>query len=227
MELIQTGKSIPGHIDGIGYTALIYACERYMTDVALKLIETGTSNPSHINENLDDALTIAKNNNLSEVVQLLTQQTSSQEPDVINFNDQGFDTVNQETVKIDDYLKSSNENVCFKVNNQHFLTSKSTLRRQLQDTANIKYGCKQAGNTSQYILDNNIIYKPEYFSLSSIFSLQILVDSFRLRSIIDNKNTHNLFYLKTSNKKLISIISKEFIDGGSVVISGRWFWREC
>jgi ankyrin repeat protein len=52
LSLIKTGQSKPEHIDSLGNTALIYACQNsYMNDeLAIKLIDTGLSRPEHIDD---------------------------------------------------------------------------------------------------------------------------------------------------------------------------------
>ena len=41
LELIQTGKSNPDHIDNDGNTALSWACKKDMKEVAYKLVSIG------------------------------------------------------------------------------------------------------------------------------------------------------------------------------------------
>jgi ankyrin repeat protein len=53
--------------DGIGFTALMVACFKNLTQVALALIETNESNPGHINQQSDTALIIACKHGLSLV----------------------------------------------------------------------------------------------------------------------------------------------------------------
>jgi hypothetical protein len=179
------------------------------------LIETGNSVPEHINKSGDTALSIATNKNLIEVVNLL-KNLNFTNIETININNDGFDAINQETTKISEHLKTR-DNICFKVNEQYFLTSKRQLKIQLENPSNIKYGCKTAGNTSAYIVDSNIVKSKEYLSLSSIISLQILVDTKNIISIINSNFSSNLFSLKPTSIKLPSIISKAFYDGGSGV----------
>jgi ankyrin repeat protein len=95
LALIATGQSNPGHVkpkscappqmthyhyglmmeyseyyeaDGIGFTALMLACFKNLTQVALALIETNESNPGYINQQSDTALIIACKHGLSLVV---------------------------------------------------------------------------------------------------------------------------------------------------------------
>ncbi len=209
LKLIETGKSVPEYIfDRYKTTALMYACANNMSEVALKLIETGKSVPEQIDENGDTALTIAIDNNMTEVVTLLNKLKT------ININEKGFDVINQEYKKISDYLSEIEDGICIKVNKQYFLTDKKSLLTQINNPANIKYECKTAGNGSQFILDRNINYNTEYFSMSSIFGLQILVD---LKKFFNVFYSNNLLYLEPTSKKVASIISKAFIQGGSGV----------
>jgi len=54
-------------VDEHDNTALIWACQNKMTDVALELIKTGFSKPEHINNNHKTALIIACENNMTDV----------------------------------------------------------------------------------------------------------------------------------------------------------------
>ena len=212
LKLIETGKSLPDHINNNNLTSLIYACQNSMNEVAVKLIETGKSLPDHIDNNGNTALIWAIKRNMTDVAELIKKEIIKIKS--ININDKGFDVVNQEYIKISDYLNDTSDGICIKVNNQYFLTEKKTLLMQMKNKANIKYGCRVEGNGSRFILDDNIIYDKTYFSMSAIFGLQILVDIKTCTNILD---TSNLFYLTPSQTKFKSIISKEFIDGGSGV----------
>ncbi len=222
LALIETGKSIPEHIDENGNTALILSCKNNVEEIALKLIETGKSLPLHKNNVGKSALFFARNYQyeMADVIYLLEELEKKNEKEEnlekqFNINADGFDSVTQETVKIHDFLEESTDNICIKINNSYFLTSKTIIKLQLQDKSNIKYGCKRAGTESIYVLDSNIL-NTEYLSMSAVLSLQILVDVNVIKSsIIDSSS--NLFYLKQTTKKFPSIISKAFIDGGSGV----------
>ena len=82
LELINTGKSNPGHIDNSWNTALMYACEKSLENVALELIKTGESNPLHSNVNNYTALKYAIINNLNSVIRELPNTINRAGPDI-------------------------------------------------------------------------------------------------------------------------------------------------
>ena len=61
LALIATGRSDPENFDSDGKTAVIYACEKEMSDVALALIETGDSSPEDFDFDGKTALIYACN----------------------------------------------------------------------------------------------------------------------------------------------------------------------
>lgn len=186
--IIATGKSLPNHKDGDGYTAL---------DYAIKL-------------NAPDLIDLLISASLNDV-------TSTNSVELININAIGFDQITQESHKISDFLKESNDNICIKSNKTYFLTSKEIIKKNLKFPVNIKYGCKSTGNDSRFILDSNIIYKHKYISMSSIIGLQILVNYNEIEKIVTNKTSANLFSVSPTNTKFPAIISEAFINGGNGV----------
>ena len=56
LDDIARGNSAPGQVDANGKTALIYACQMTMSDVALALIATGQSNPDQVDADGHTAL---------------------------------------------------------------------------------------------------------------------------------------------------------------------------
>ena len=214
LALIQTGNSIPDQVNSNGNTALIYACKSNMTEIAIALIQTGDSMPEQVNLSGESALIIAKEKGLTEVVKLLNE-TINIMFNIINLNATGFDQTAQESYKISSFLSESRDNICIKLNNSYFLTSKIVIKNTMADMANIKYECKQAGDdVTIYTKDSNIIYDTKYISLSSIIGLQALVNYNEMEKIVNDKTSSTLFYITRTRKKLPSIISQMYIDGG-------------
>jgi ankyrin repeat protein len=224
LALIQTGHSSPGTVNGIGYTALMYAISKNMPDIALELIHSGQSNPKQINDKGISALSLAESINMTNVVNALLPLFK--ETNFIDINQEGFNTILQETIIVKDYLHSNIDNLCFMVNNKYYLTSISDLRKQLVDENYTKYGCAKAGEnnydeTTQQIVgmdytgDENINYDIVYFSMSSILGLQILVLKNEIETIIQNKYSSNLYSIEPTGIKLSSIISLGFINGAA------------
>ena len=214
MALIQTGQSNPGHGNRASHTALMIACQNEMSDVALALIQTGQSNHEHLNYK---ALQIAENNNMNEVVAeiLKLKNPVIDNKFYIDTTKEGFDSIHQETIIIQEYLKYAN-NLCFKVGPQCFLINRDDLKRQLDDKQFHKFECKQAGNSSQYILDNNIKRDIRYFISTVLFGMRFLVKMDDLKNIMDNSSKlyTNLYSVMPTGQILPAIISQEFIDGG-------------
>lgn len=205
IELIMSDDWNPEEVDKGGKTALMIACLKGMEDVASALIASGKSNMYLINADGDTAFEIATEKNLIKVLDAFPKN-------IININQIGFDTITQDDVVIGDYLKRSSYNVVLMINNSYYFTSKYAIKKQMNNTINIKYGCKEAGEQSRHVMDENIIYDTSYFSLSSLFGLQILIkveDAKKMTDILSG----NMFILRKSIK-LPAIISQHFIDGG-------------
>ena len=217
LKLIETGNSRPEQINKENLSALSYACKNKLSEVALKIIEVIKENPSIPIYIYENAYSIALENNMFEVIDILNSLINNKETIddklFININEIGFDILNQEHLKIKEYLNNNTNGICIKVNNQYFLIDNRNIINQMSNNYNIKYGCKTAGNTSQYILDSNIIYNTEYFSISSIFGFQILVDYKKFADQLSSSN--KLFTLIPTSLTFPSIISKEFINGRS------------
>jgi ankyrin repeat protein len=242
LALIETGNSRPDYISVInrGKTALIAMVDRFdktrnvekQLDAVKALLATGQSLPDHEDMRGMTALDYAISRNIPQLEQLLEQEdttltdqlpntnvsnTPNDVTEIININANGFDQITQETHKISDFLTQSINNICIKSNNTYFLTTKDVIRQNLTSSVNIKYGCKQAGNGSRYILDSNIIRNTKYFSLNSIIGLQGVIDYNKIEEIISNQTSSQLFGIIPTDKKLPAIISEAFINGGSGV----------
>jgi len=238
MALIQTGQSKPEKIGKQGNTALIYACENNMSELAIALIQTRKSKPEKVNKKGNSAFKYAIQNNMTDVIRMLEElglqrpeppqppqppqpqqpsqpqqpQQPPQPPEQFNLNANGFNAMLQETVKIDDYLKRSRDNLCFKINDSYFLISKQEILTQFNNKQNIKFGCKEAGNQLSFTLDNNIIRNKKYLTMSALLGLQILVDVQQIRDIMSDR-TSNTFYLNKSTTRFPAIISQAYLDG--------------
>ena len=141
--------------------------------------------------------------------------TPTDPPTIINLNEKGFDFVQQNEEKIDDFLNENGGNICITVGGQNFLSSKENISKAIKDEANLKYECKRAGNNSSYILDSNIILTQLYLNMSPIVGMQIIVNLDKVKSILSKENKSKLFILKNTNRKAPAIIAKSFYDGRS------------
>jgi len=208
IELIRSDDWNPEEVDKDGKNALIIACLKGIEDVALELIKTGKFNMYLVTNNGDNVFKAAIENNLTNVLAAFPKN-------IIDINQTGFDTINQEDIVISDYLKKNPYNLVVMINNSYYFTSKDAIKKQIMDTINIKYGCKEAGEQSQHVIDENIIYDIPYFSLSSLFGLQILIQVEDAKKMMDILSG-NMFILRKSIT-LPAIISQHFIDGGEGV----------
>jgi len=204
IELIRSNDWDPEEVYKNGYTALMIACFEGMDDVALELIASGKSNMYLMNNEGDNAFKYATEKNLLKVLDAFPKN-------IIDIRQTGFNAITQENVVIGDYLKQNPYNVVLMINNNYYLTSKDVIKKQINNAINIKYGCRKAGSQSIYVLDENIIYNIKYFSLSSLFGLQILIKLEDAKIMMDIVSG-NMFILKKSIT-LTSIVSQTFLDG--------------
>jgi uncharacterized protein YjbI with pentapeptide repeats len=205
IELIMSDNWNPEEVHQDGKTALMIACLKGMEDVALALIASGKSNMYLINDDGDNAFKLATEKNLIKVLDAFPKN-------IIDIRQTGFDTISQEDVVISDYLKQNPYNLVLMINNSYYFTSKDAIKKQINNPINIKYGCKKAGEQSRDVMDENIMYDITYFSLSSLFGLQILIQLEDAKKMMD-RLSGNMFILR-KNITLPSIISQHFIDGG-------------
>ena len=216
LELIKTGESNPGAETDKGATALMFACLRKQSNIAIELLKTGESNPQAVSTRGETALETATTNNMEEVVKLIKNELYKY---AININEDGYNFATMETIKIQDYLKENIGNLCFKIDNHNYFTNKKIIASQLVDAANIKYACVEAGYNKpenedfRFTSDDNIIYEPEYLSLSSVFGLQILVNKEEIEKLIENPYSGQLYNVIPTGVKLETIISQAYIDG--------------
>ena len=202
IELIKSDEWDKEEVDKDGKTPLIIACMAGMEDVALALIDTGESNMYLMNDEGDNAFKAATEKNLTKVLDAFPKN-------IIDITQTGFDNISQEDIVIDDYLKKNPYNLVVMINNIFYFTSKDAIKKQIYDTANIKYGCREAGEQSRYVMPDNIIIDIPYFSFSSLFGLQILIKLEDAKIMMDILSG-NMFVFRKSIT-LISIISKKFI----------------
>lgn len=207
LKLIETGQFNPEQVNVDGTTALILACKNGFENIALKLIETGESNAEYVDIDGNTALMYATSNNLINVVNAINAIF------LVNINEEGFNNITQETKIIQEHLNENHNNIVFKIKNNYYLTSKGYIRIQLRDSKYIKYGCKKAGEGSIYIEDENIDYNTEYFSLSAILGLQLVVRVKEIQEIIKNQYSANIYVIECTNVELPGIISKAFVNG--------------
>jgi len=224
LALIATGNSRPEQVSReLHETALINMMQNFVDDAnadkqleaVRAIIATGKSLLNHEDDNGYTALDYAMQHNVPALIELINSATLNDS--LININATGFDQITQESHKIGDFLKESNDNICIKSNKTYFLTSKEIIKKNLKFPVNIKYGCKSAGNGSRFILDSNIKHNIKYMSMSSIIGLQIVVNYNEIEKITTNKTSANLFSLTPTNTILPAIISEAFINGGDGV----------
>ena len=216
LELIKSGESNPSAETNKGVTALMFACLRELSNVAIELLKTGESNPQAVSTRGETALETATTNNMEEVVKLIKNELYKY---AININEDGYNFATMETMKIQDYLKENIGNLCFKIDNHNYFTNKKIIASQLVDEANIKYACVEAGYNKpenedfRFTSDDNIIYEPEYLSLSAVFGLQIVVNKEEIEKLIENPYSGQLYNVIPTGIKLETIISQAYING--------------
>lgn len=206
-----------------GETLLIIACNNEMVDVALKLIETDNINLEKKDSSGQTALDIAISNNLQDVVDELKikMKLKIDKIHIFDVNAKGnnmMDSTNDVIVK--DHLIESYDNICFMVNDNYYFTNKKIIKKQLKSKINIKYGCIVAGDTEYDATGNlkgknyadpaNIDYSQEYFNMSSIIPLQILVNLDDMKQLVTNKFSSNMIVLVSSKKILPGIIAPDY-----------------
>lgn len=216
LELIKTGQSNPS-VSVKGTTALIIACSKKQSEVAIALIKTGLSNPNSIAEKSGlNALQIATNKDMTDVVKILKDKLKEQ---IVNINDDGYNFATMDKLKIKDYLNENINNLCFRINNQYYFTDKPSIITQINDNANIKFGCISAGYNDfdvspfNYTGDENILYDEPYLSLSSIIGLQIFVKKIEIDGILNTPYSTQIYNIIPSGITLKSIISAAYING--------------
>jgi len=241
LALIDTGKSNPGQLDeNTSNTALILACLKNLPEVALEIIETGESKPFHRNKNGRTALDFAMRNqdDMEDVIVLLKEMKYTYdllgEDDIlpmsqvqIDLNQEGFNAIQQERNLIKNHITENSDNLVFMVNNNFYLTNKREIQTQFYDDNHSKYGCYNAGNNQynqdgdiigmDFTADENINYENKFFSMSSIFGMQILVRSAQILKVIAKSNKTQLYVIQPTKTTLPAIISKAYIDGASGV----------
>ena len=210
IEKIESGNFDSEEKDETGKNTLMVACLKGMEDVALALINTGKFNLYLLNNNGDNVFKFATQKNLTHVLAAFPRN-------IININETGFDTINQENVVIGDYLKENPYHVVLMINSSYYFTSKDAIKKQINNSANVKYGCLKAGDPEDldevniYVQDENIIYDTLYFLLSSLFGLQILIELDSARKMMDI-TSGNMFILRKAIT-LPAIVSKQYADG--------------
>lgn len=224
LDIFNTGKSIPEQVDDDNCTALIMSCRNKLSNIALKIIETGKSNWFIRDNNGYSALDHCIKNGLDNVKNALEKIGNSEL--TINLNDIGFNAFEVLEENINNFLLEDNNNLCFKYNNKYYLTNRTNIYKLLKNKVNINYRCIFAGDnkydnsdnliTRDYTSDKNIVYSIEYFLMSSLIGLPILVHVSDLNNIISNSYTSNV-YLISESGSLPALISLDYIDGGSGV----------
>jgi len=221
IPLLKSGESHPEYAEDNYNTSLMNACRNGMEQVALEIINTGKSN--QFIHNLDDgktAINYADESGLDSVISAIKALGTSEIE--ININAIGFDSEQQENIQIKKYLSQSQDNICFKFQNSYFLTNINSIEKHMLMLQNIKYKCKKAGDnvydssnnliSYDFTEDQNILYSREYFSMSALTGLQILVPLEEIKYITTNNTSSNLFCLTLINHAT-SIISEAYVQG--------------
>ncbi len=221
LKIFLTGESRPEIINQNGYTALMTAVDVGMDNLVQELVKSGQSNPNVENIYGDNALSIAKMNGNQNIIDLL--EPLFVETNFIDIFQSGFNFITQETQTIKDYLETNVDNLCFMINDKYYLTNKFDILRQLKSKTQLKYGCFAAGDNTydeqhnlvgtNYLDSSNINNNIIYFTLSSIFGIQILVEAKIIHKLITNGFSSNLFVLKPSGITLPGIISLAYYEG--------------
>jgi hypothetical protein len=118
-----------------------------------------------------------------------------------------------DTLAVQDYLQMDRDNLCFKIENQYYFTTKLNLARQLNDARNIKYGCIKVGDGIEFTDDANIIYDQEYLSLSSLFGMQFIIEREEIESIVSHPVFVSQVYVAIPRRTLPGVISLAYING--------------
>jgi hypothetical protein len=213
LALIATGRSNPELVNNNKDTALILSLGARLENVAIALIETGESNPKHKDFDMIDALYLANLEGFRRVSALLNVKSGI----TIDVTQTGFDPIIHETKSIKDHLSEDvDDNIVIKFAENYFLTTRGNIYTQISDEAYIKYACKTAGDddTGLFWEDSNIILNLPYFSLSAILGIQGVVFKSEIQYILDSHPT-NLYAILPTGKKLVSIISVDFINGSA------------
>jgi uncharacterized protein YjbI with pentapeptide repeats len=210
IELIKSDEWYTEEVDKDGNSALMLACLKGMEDVALELIATG-KNSMHFYNNENNILRVASQQNLKKVLDLFPKKN------IIDVSKTGFDTIYQEDKVIRDHLEEDPNNIAVMINNNYYLTNKDAIRTQIADPTNIKYSCRRPGDRIIHYSEENIIYDTPYFSLSSLFGLQILITLEDAQEMggeedADEEDGENMFVIEKAIT-LPSIISQSFLDG--------------
>lgn len=216
---LDTGEVDPGHIEFNDTTPLMLACSNKLSEIALRLIATGKSNPKYVNENGEDALAIAKELNMTEVVdaliQLLDQEDIDEVDEIqeedeinetvdINMNDECFDPINRENKPIAEFLSEDEDNFVM-----IFYTDSSTpirvgFNREYLKKDNfdyIVYACKDFDT----LRPDNIIKGISYYDIKLLCGFGDLVTK---RVFVKMKqSSEKIFAFKRRPEPLLTTVS--------------------
>ena len=227
LAIVKTNESKPDHIftQAKPYpTALIFACANNWNEVALALIATGQSIPDYVDSDGQKALDYAMSNDMREVIELLSPDSNG--INAIDIFQEGFNAITQERMQIKDYINISPNNLVFMINGNYYLSSKREIKTQYENKNNIKHGCFEAGEnvwvnneltSIDYTDESNIDFNKEYFTLSSLFGMQIVVKTEEIESILDCKYASQLYIVESTGVRLPAIISQAYINGSGGV----------
>ncbi len=88
--LVLRGNYKPAHVDSDDDTALIYACYRNYSEIALKILEEKDCRPAQCNRHGIDALAYALKNNMKEVIPVLVNRLLKENGDKKNLMNEKY-----------------------------------------------------------------------------------------------------------------------------------------
>jgi hypothetical protein len=207
--LLNTGEVDPGYEEFNDTTPLILACSNELSEIALRLIATGKSNPEYINNYGEEALTIAKELNMTEVVNALMPQDEIDETVDINMNDECFDPINQEHKSIADFLKDDEDNFVM-----IFYTESSTPIRvgfnreylEKDEIDYIVYACKEEDT----LRPNNIRKGIPYYDIKMLCGFGDLITQRVFEKM--KQSPEKIFVFKRRPTPLLTTVSLSMLE---------------
>ena len=105
-------------------------------------------------------------------IQQISPTTLDNSTETINFYSEGFDIINQENVKIIDYLNSDKNNIVFKFNDAIILSNRNNLyQHSIRNDSNIVFECYNI-DTALVPRTENLNLSEPYFQINALPSYQ-------------------------------------------------------
>ena len=158
---------------------------------------------------------------LTRIIELSTQVTIQDAKYTIDESQMGYYAIGNENIRISDFLRENNNHVAIRLNDSYYLTKRDDVRQAYMDC--IFYKCLRAGNTSEFIMDENIVTTAPLFDFKKLgiplqYFYQINVDLMFL--FVNVQHFIVLKYIDTQTQAqeiLASTISKYVYDGQTSV----------